>query len=116
VRASGEEVRVPELSEGAQYQLYLALRLATFEHYTAQRPTVPLVFDDLLIHFDDERASAAFSVLGDLAKRVQILYFTHLSRDLSLSRDAVDKAVLCQHRLAGRDAPRSRPSAQLSRS
>lgn len=116
VRADGEEVRVTELSEGAQYQLHLALRLATFEHYTNEQATVPLVFDDLLIHFDDERAKAAFSVLGDLAKRVQILYFTHLARDLGLSRDAVDRGVLRQHRLTVHEVPASRASAALSRS
>lgn len=99
VRADGDEVGVAQLSEGTQYQLYLALRLATLEHYLEGKPPIPLVFDDLLIHFDDERASAAFSVLGELAHRVQILYFTHLSRDLDLSERVVDASVLRHHRL-----------------
>lgn len=99
VRADGEEVGVAQLSEGTQYQLYLALRLATLEHYLEGKSPIPLVFDDLLIHFDDERAAAAFAVLGELARRVQILYFTHLSRDLTLSEQVVDASVLRHHRL-----------------
>ncbi len=100
IRADGDEVRVAQLSEGTQYQLYLALRLATLEHYLEESAPIPLVFDDLLIHFDDERAEAAFGVLGELAERVQILYFTHLSRDLALSERSVDTRLLRQHRLA----------------
>lgn len=100
VRADGDEVSVPQLSEGTQYQLYLALRLATLEHYIEDGASIPLVFDDALIHFDDERAAAAFGVLGEIADRVQILYFTHLSRDLRLSAAAVPAALLRHHRLA----------------
>lgn len=102
VRADGDEVGVAQLSEGTQYQLYLALRLATLEHYVKGGASIPLVFDDALIHFDDDRAAAAFGVLGELADRVQILYFTHLSRDLRLSEQAVSSAVLRHHRLAAR--------------
>ena len=94
-----------QLSEGTQYQLYLALRLATLEHYIQGGASIPLVFDDALIHFDDERAVAAFAVLGELAERVQILYFTHLSRDLRLSEQAVRPALLRHHRLLGTRSP-----------
>ena len=112
VRADGDEVGVAQLSEGTQYQLYLALRLATLEYYVKDGASIPLVFDDALIHFDDDRAAAAFGVLGELADRVQILYFTHLSRDLRLSEQAVSPAVLRHHRLAAR-APSSEIDARL---
>ncbi|HEU5074166.1 MAG TPA: hypothetical protein VFU02_08335, partial [Polyangiaceae bacterium] len=108
VRADGDEVGVAQLSEGTQYQLYLALRLATLEHYVHGGASIPLVFDDALIHFDDERTAAAFGVLGELADRVQILYFTHLSRDLRLSEQAVPAARLRHHRLVA-----ARPPANL---
>jgi uncharacterized protein YhaN len=98
-------VSVAGLSEGTQYQLYLALRLATLEEYLVKGEALPVVLDDLLIHFDEERARAAFQVLGELAERVQILYFTHLSRDLVLSKAAVTSGVLKQHRLSDDDAP-----------
>jgi uncharacterized protein YhaN len=102
VRQDGKEVRVPELSEGARYQLYLALRIASLERYLDNNPALPLVLDDVLIHFDDERAAAAFSVLGDLAERVQILFFTHHARDLTVSRNAVTSSRLFTHELPAR--------------
>ncbi|MEP7051449.1 MAG: AAA family ATPase, partial [Pseudomonadota bacterium] len=82
LRDDGKEVSVEGLSEGTRYQLYLALRVASLERYLERNPPLPLVLDDILIHFDDQRAAAAFGVLGELAERVQILFFTHHARDL----------------------------------
>lgn len=95
----GKEIEVGELSRGTRAQLYLALRLASLEHYFAGRPAIPLVFDDLFVDFDDDRACAAFEILGELAERVQILYFTHLVRDLQAARDAVPPSHLFEHRI-----------------
>lgn len=100
VRDDGKEVPVEGLSEGTRYQLYLALRIASLERYLERNPALPLVLDDILIHFDDERASAALGVLGELAERVQILFFTHHARDLTLAARAIPAARLFEHRLA----------------
>ena len=54
-------------------QLYLSLRLAVAEALT---PEAPIVLDDALIRFDDERLRAAFILLRELAKDRQILVFT----------------------------------------
>lgn len=99
VRSDGREVSVGELSEGTRYQLYLALRLASLERYLERNPALPLVLDDVLIHFDDDRASAAFRILGELAERTQILFFTHHARDLELSRQAVANGKIFCHEL-----------------
>ena len=40
----------------------------------------PVILDDILINSDDGRASAALQVIGDLAKRTQVLFFTHHRR------------------------------------
>lgn len=101
LREDGKEVAVDGLSEGTRYQLYLALRVASLERYLERNPSLPLVLDDILIHFDDERAAAALGVLGELSERVQILFFTHHARDLSLAERAVDSARLFRHRLSG---------------
>lgn len=105
----GKEIEVGELSRGTRAQLYLALRLASLEHHFERRPTVPLIFDDLLVDFDDDRACAAFEILGELAERVQILYFTHLGRDLHAARDAVPAQRLFEHRI-GVLQPIARPA------
>ncbi len=95
----GRELEVSELSRGTRAQLYLALRLASLEHHFEHHSPVPLVFDDLFVDFDDDRAAAAFELLGELAARVQILYFTHLGRDLQAARDAVPRSTLFEHRI-----------------
>lgn len=95
----GSELEVSELSRGTRAQLYLALRLSSLMHHFQHHGTVPLIFDDLFVDFDDDRAAAAFEVLGELARSVQILYFTHLGRDLQAARDAVPPSVLFEHRI-----------------
>ncbi len=60
-------------SDGTADQLYLALRLAVAGALT---PHAPLILDDPLVRFDDARFSAAMSLLEELAKERQILYFT----------------------------------------
>ena len=80
VRESGEKVGVAGMSEGTRDQLYLALRLATLERYLEAREPFPLIIDDLLVHFDDQRSAAALGLLAELAQRTQVLFFTHHRR------------------------------------
>jgi uncharacterized protein YhaN len=101
LRDNGQEVPVEGLSEGTRYQLYLALRIASLERYLERNPPLPLVLDDILIHFDDDRARAALGVLGELAERIQILFFTHHARDLTLAAGVIPEARLFRHGLAG---------------
>jgi uncharacterized protein YhaN len=101
LREDGKEVSVEGLSEGTRYQLYLALRVASLERYLERNPPLPLVLDDILIHFDDQRAAAALGVLGELAERIQILFFTHHTRDLTLAEGAIPAGSLFRHGLAG---------------
>jgi uncharacterized protein YhaN len=101
LREDGKEVAVDGLSEGTRYQLYLALRVASLERYLERNPPLPLVLDDILIHFDDERAAAALGVLGELAERVQVLFFTHHARDLTLAAGAISARILFRHGLSG---------------
>lgn len=93
VRADGEELAPTRLSEGTADQVHLALRLAGIEQLQADRvaaglPTVPVVFDDVLMTFDDERGAAAVAVLGELAATAQVLLFTHHEHVVGLARDA----------------------------
>ena len=77
-RANGEQLTTSELSDGTRDQMYLALRLAGISHHFDRgTEPVPLILDDLLVNFDDERSLAALNVLADLGARSQILMFTH---------------------------------------
>ncbi|WP_437777418.1 AAA family ATPase [Sorangium sp. So ce1097] len=93
------EVDVSGLSDGTRDQLYLALRLASLEHHARTGEPMPLILDDLLIHFDDDRARAALAVLGELTATTQVLFFTHHARLCELARAAVPADVLREHRL-----------------
>jgi uncharacterized protein YhaN len=113
VRHDGKEVDVSGLSEGAQYQLYLALRLATIERYLASHDALPLVLDDVLLHFDDERSRAAFEVLGELSRRMQVLFFTHHARHVELARAALGESGVFVHELAAPAPVKQGPGATL---
>lgn len=80
IRKNGEQVAVEGLSDGTRDQLYLALRLAAIEYHVRTVAACPVILDDILIHSDDARAFAALEVIGDLAKRTQVLFFTHHRR------------------------------------
>lgn len=97
VRADGKDLGIAELSDGARDQLYLALRLASLERYATRSEVVPLVFDDVLIHFDDERARAALTVIAELEGTFQLLFFTHHARLVDLATDALGDRL--QHHL-----------------
>lgn len=72
-----EVLSISEMSDGTQDQLYLALRLATIEYYLDKAEPMPFIVDDILVNFDDIRSAAALTVLGKLAKRTQVIMFTH---------------------------------------
>ena len=78
IRPGGTEaVGVEGLSLGTADQLYLALRLASLEAYLESHEPIPLIVDDILIQFDDERAAAALEALAEVARRTQVVLFTH---------------------------------------
>jgi uncharacterized protein YhaN len=89
VRADGRQTGVEAMSDGTRDQLYLALYLATLERFAKQGDPMPLIVDDVLIHFDDDRARAALEVLGELSKHTQVLFFTHHARLVELAREAI---------------------------
>jgi uncharacterized protein YhaN len=98
VRADGRKVPVEGLSEGTRDQLYLALRLASLERYVEGDPP-PLVVDDILINFDDQRAGATLALLGELAEKTQVLFFTHHRRLLELAREVIPGKRFQEHDL-----------------
>ena len=100
-------VGVEGMSDGSCDQLYLALRLASLEGWLARHEPIPLIADDILLNFDDERAAAALRALAELSRRTQVLFFTHHEHLVELARDALPVDVLFVHRLerAARTTP-----------
>ena len=74
---SGNLRRVDELSRGTREQLFLSLRLALASDWSARGVQLPLILDDVLVNFDEERVRAACRTLAEFAgPRQQILLLT----------------------------------------
>ena len=69
------------LSAGTLDQLYLAVRLAICDLVLPPEKEVPIVLDDALANFDDQRCAAALGFLKEASKDRQILLFTCHSRE-----------------------------------
>ena len=64
-----------DLSTGARGQLALALRLAIADYLSVDEPH-PIILDDALVHFDEERRSDALELLREFSTRHQVIYLT----------------------------------------
>jgi uncharacterized protein YhaN len=73
------------LSRGTQEQLYLAMRFALCDAASPEHP-LPLLLDDLFVHFDEQRLALTIPVLEELALTRQVLLFTchrHVAQTLA---------------------------------
>lgn len=99
IRPNQERVHVEGMSSGSRDQLYLALRLASLEKYMESSEPMPFIVDDVLVDFDDERSKAALNVLATLAKKTQVILFTHHSRLVEQARGLRTSAQVHVHEL-----------------
>ena len=95
-----QSVPVTGMSEGTRDQLYLSLRLAAIERHIDAHEPLPLVLDDLLMTFDDQRAAAILPVLAELSKKTQILLFTHHRHLVDLMQKTLAPGEFTTHELA----------------
>ncbi|MDG4560631.1 MAG: AAA family ATPase [Candidatus Competibacter sp.] len=97
-----DEVKVgmDGLSQGTRDQLFLALRVAAIEEHLREREAVPIAIDDLLVQFDDDRAVATLGVLAELARRAQVLFFTHHGHLCELAAAALPPDAWRRHDLS----------------
>lgn len=89
VRPDDREVPVAGLSSGTEDQLFLALRIAAIEDYLHRGEALPFIADDLFVNFDDRRAAAGLRVLAALARKTQVLFFTHHEHLIEVARRAL---------------------------
>ena len=52
---------------------------------------MPMILDDLLVHFYDARATNALMALAEFGKRSQVLLFTHHRHIVDLARSSLDE-------------------------
>ncbi|WP_442601342.1 AAA family ATPase [Paenibacillus sp. KN14-4R] len=75
VKPSGQGVEPAFLSRGTAEQLYLAMRFALAEEY-ASRAVVPMIMDDILVNFDQQRMECCLKQLQEISGQRQLLLFT----------------------------------------
>jgi len=77
VSGAASSGKAPErLSRATAEQLFLALRLSYIDNLAGAHPSLPVLMDDVLVNFDDERRWAAARVIAEFAARRQVVYFT----------------------------------------
>ncbi len=83
VQPAGEVVSrgTDSLSAGTADQLYLALRLAVCELALPQDDPCPMILDDALVNFDEQRLVRALELIRSIAGRRQVLLFTCHERE-----------------------------------
>ena len=87
VRSNLDERGPLDLSRGTCEQLYLALRLALVDELAERGIVLPLIFDDILANFDDDRARATAEALTEIARDRQLWLFTAHEPTLALLRE-----------------------------
>jgi len=99
VRPDGTMLTVQEMSDGSRDQLFLALRLGSLTRYVKANGPVPFIVDDVLVHFDDDRAAAALNTMGTLSSKTQIIFFTHHQHLVNLAKSTLSGEALNVHHL-----------------
>jgi uncharacterized protein YhaN len=82
-----------KLSRGTAEQMYLALRLSLAGTMNS-KVNIPLLFDDILVNFDQERMMAALSLLHEISSTRQIIMMTCHPYVVQHIRDSMPTANL----------------------
>ena len=90
VAPDGGLLDVDRLSLGTCQQLFLSLRIAMLTLADSVGRAVPVLADDILVHFDDSRRRAAARMLAELAAKRQVVAFTCHRETVEALRQAVD--------------------------
>jgi uncharacterized protein YhaN len=89
VRDTDENDRgVDDLSRGTREQLYLAMRLGLIEQYERNAEPLPVIMDDILVNFDDDRGPLAIKALAGFATDRQVIVMTCHQNTLEMYRKA----------------------------
>ena len=72
----GKRLPIHHWSSGLADQVYLALRLALAKVFSYQVDALPIILDDILVRFDEERQKSALELLAELGEHQQIWLFT----------------------------------------
>lgn len=85
----GTQRRIPEKqwSSGLGDQIYLAIRISLAIAFSKQIEAMPIILDDILVRFDEQRQKQAICFLADLGKKEQIFLFTCSSQTRDIAEE-----------------------------
>jgi uncharacterized protein YhaN len=89
----GQSKLAAQMSKGTRFQLYLALRAAAYEQMTANGVVLPFFCDDIFETFDEDRTTAACSLMQRIGHRGQAIYLTHHQHVVDIARKVCGDAV-----------------------
>jgi len=93
-RADGFRLSPQLLSRGTAEQLYLAMRLALVREYANHVEPLPVVFDDIFVNFDPDRARSSMRAIRELCTTHQVLLFTCHPHLVKVAQEIVPAAKL----------------------
>ncbi|MFN6401475.1 MAG: AAA family ATPase [Planctomycetota bacterium] len=99
VDGPGSEVSLEQMSDGTRDQLYLALRLASLQQWNTAHEPIPLIVDDILVHFDDQRSIQTLKQLVRLSDQTQVIFFTHHEHLMELAQSSLPGEKVFFHQL-----------------
>ena len=73
---SAKRKTIKEMSRGTREQLYFSMRLGLIQVYEAESEPMPIIMDDILVNFDDDRGPAAIEGLIEFSKNRQVMVLT----------------------------------------
>ena len=94
IAAGGGTKIASQMSKGARFQLYLALRLAGYREFVDLHGPVPFIADDILETSDDFRAKEAFRLFAEMAKVGQVIYLGHHRHLCAIAQDVCPSVTI----------------------
>ena len=94
LRSDGSSLIATEMSRGTRFQLYLSLRVAGYREFVKHREPLPFFGDDILETFDDKRSLETISLMADMSKEGQVVYFTHHHHICDIAEKVCDGHVM----------------------
>ena len=77
-------------SSGLADQVYLSMRLALATMWGESSEPLPLILDDLLVRFDENRRRGAAEAVIEAARKNQVMLFTCQRKTMEIFRDAAE--------------------------
>ncbi|MDJ0932949.1 AAA family ATPase [Breoghania sp.] len=91
---AGRSKLAAEMSKGTRFQLYLALRIAGYYEFVANRASLPFIADDILETFDDDRARETIRLLAEMGEKGQVVHLTHHPHLCEIARQVCPQATV----------------------